>query len=548
MEPTTGPWEKPEDQLDWNSICKGFARLPQPADYGPLPRLLGKYELQERIGIGGIGVVYKAKDTEIRRNVAIKLMRPDAAGQLKGHARFLTDARIQAACEDENVVPIYDSGEVDGTLFIVMPLLKGETLAERLKREPRPPTLVTLAVGRKAALGLTAVHRIGIIHRDVKPSNLWLEGKVGGPGEVPQTVRLFDLGLAYTLGYASPQQCENLEVDARSDLFSLGVVLYQMVAGYQPFQGSDPLAIISQVRELDPPPPRKVNPAVPGRLSDLIMRLLEKNPDDRPASAAEVERELARIQGWLRWRMWIVVATAVAAAVVALVGGSQLFTAPTDRSDGIPPLQGPAPAVPGSLQPVNHTGSVDLLVFREQNGLPVAVSLSDPQAMPLRPGDHVKLTAEVHPAAYLYLFWIDEKGNTVPMYPWTPFQWGKRSEKGPDEKIEVKDPRGNWIKIGGDTAGMETILMLARSTPLETADDQVKAWFDGLHPLAFPGEKARIWFENFDLLRNDLLRAPEFGDKIGQSGPLGMQDTLRRRIGANSAFSRAVSFARLGGK
>jgi hypothetical protein len=198
---------------------------------------------------------------------------------------------------------------------------------------------------------------------------------------------------------------------------------------------------------------------------------------------------------------------------------------------------------------------VDLLVVRQDvDGAEVAVPLSDPRAMPLRTGDHVKVVAAVEPPAYLYLFWIDEAGRAIPVHPWRLGEWGSRpAAEAPLPRLEVKAPDGRWLKITGEAAAMETVLLLARPAPLAVPDAEVRGWFAGLRPLPLPASPtrrghARAWFEGFDLVRDDPLRRG-VGYDAGPAGadtPLGLQAMLRGRIGAEAAYSRAVSFARLG--
>jgi hypothetical protein len=235
--------------------------------------------------------------------------------------------------------------------------------------------------------------------------------------------------------------------------------------------------------------------------------------------------------------------------------GAWLANHPTNKlaeqtKGGDQPLERGAEVSP-PVPPIAYKGSVDLLVHRQDiDGSHVAYPLSDVRAWPLRPKDEVKVTAEVDPPAYIYLFWIDETGATHPLYPWTPLKWGTRpTTEQKLSRLEVKDPNGNWFKISGANAGMETLQMLVRSEPLEATEREIQGWFRDLRPLTFAGEKARAWFEGFDLVKYDSTRAPEYGGEMGQDGgPLGLQVTLKQRIGNNAKFSRAISFSRLGKK
>lgn len=177
-----------------------------------------------------------------------------------------------------------------------------------------------------------------------------------------------------------------------------------------------------------------------------------------------------------------------------------------------------------------------------------ALPLGDPDSWPLKAGDDVKIVAQLDPPAYAYVFWIDETGRAHPMYPWVPLDWDSRPQR--EQKVgelNIKDPKGNYFKITGNAAGMETLLLLARPEPLSVGTAEIREWFRGLPPLRFPGARARSWFENFDLVTNDLPRSPSLGGTATElDTPLGLQAELKRRIGRHAGYSRAVSFGRVG--
>ncbi|MCI0685315.1 MAG: serine/threonine protein kinase [Gemmataceae bacterium] len=271
------------------------------------PDELGPYRILRVLGHGGMGVVYLAEDPKLQRRIALKVMHPRHAGQAQARLRFLREARTQAALEHEHIVAIYHVDEDNGVPFIAMPLLRGETLADRLKRERTLPLGEALRIGREIAEGLAAAHRQGIVHRDIKPSNIWLEGQRA-------RAKILDFGLAraaetsddsqitYTgavLGtpaYMSPEQARGGRVDGRSDVFSLGVVLYQAITGELPFKGSTTFAILSALALDEPMPPHNLNNDVPAWISDAIVKMLAKKPDDRCHSASAVALLLAYME------------------------------------------------------------------------------------------------------------------------------------------------------------------------------------------------------------------------------------------------------------
>ena len=268
---------------------------------------LGPYEVGEVLGSGGMGVVFRAYDPDLRRWVALKTTLPALANHPTAKQRFLREARAAAAIKHDHIVTIYHVGEDRGIAYLAMELLEGESLDRRLQREGRLPVGELLRVARECAQGLAAAHEHGLIHRDVKPGNIWLEtGRGSGPaGHSPASdsrVKILDFGLAIptsddanltqtgaivgTPAFMAPEQFRDRTVDARSDLFSLGCVLYRMATGEVPFQGRYAISTLITMATTNPRPPRELNPDLPQALCDLIACLLAKEPADRPASAA----------------------------------------------------------------------------------------------------------------------------------------------------------------------------------------------------------------------------------------------------------------------
>jgi len=266
---------------------------------------LGPYRVLAVLGAGGMGVVFRAEDTELERPVALKVMLPAMAENASARERFLREARTAAAIEHEHVVTIYRVGEDRGVPYLAMQLLRGESLDDRLQREKQLPIAEVLRVGREIALGLAAAHEHGLIHRDIKPANLWLEGERG-------RVKILDFGLARaardtahltqsgliigTPAYMAPEQSRATGVDHRADLFSLGCVLYRCCTGQMPFKGTDTISILAALALDDPPPPHQLNAKVPPRLSKLVMLLLAKDPAGRPPSARSVVKAITTLE------------------------------------------------------------------------------------------------------------------------------------------------------------------------------------------------------------------------------------------------------------
>ncbi len=281
-----------------------LTRFLQPAQApGELGRL-GKYRIVKILGAGGMGVVFQAEDTALKRSVALKALLPSMNSSKLARDRFLREAQSSAALQHENVVTVYEVNEANDVPFLALQLLKGEGLDARLTREGTLPLDDVLRIGQETAEGLAAAHELGLIHRDIKPANLFLVAPKG-------RVKILDFGLARpvgedsqltkfgtvvgTPGYLSPEQASGKPVDARGDLFSLGCVLYRLTTGELPFQGEDMLSMLTALITTTPPAPIEINSEVPASLSDLIVRLLSRKPDDRPGSAREVSDALHAI-------------------------------------------------------------------------------------------------------------------------------------------------------------------------------------------------------------------------------------------------------------
>jgi serine/threonine protein kinase len=335
---------------------------------------IGAYRLCQVLGSGGMGVVFQAEDPHLRRFVALKAMKPSLAVSTTARQRFLREAQLTAAVKHDHIVTIHQVGEERGVPFLAMELLEGETLEQRLQREqrdgeaaPLPPAEV-LRIGREIAEGLAAAHARGLIHRDVKPANVWLEGPRG-------RVKLLDFGLAWaaeqdvaltqtgaivgTPAYMAPEQARGESADPRSDLFSLGCVLYRMCTGRPPFRGATTSALLLAVALEQPPRADEINPLVPPALAALVARLMAKEPARRPASAAEViafldgirvpdaspDRKRRPVRGRHPWLAW---------SALALVAGAVVLGA-------LFSLRGERKPVPGQQAPQPDLGPLDRL-------------------------------------------------------------------------------------------------------------------------------------------------------------------------------------------
>jgi eukaryotic-like serine/threonine-protein kinase len=267
------------------------------------PRIYSKrYELTHLIARGGMAQVYRAMDRQLERPVALKVLFPELSVDRTFVERFRREAQAAANLSHPNIVPVFDWGEDDSTYFIVMEYVEGRPLSAVLRdSRPIPPRQIAM-IGAGVAAALAFAHRHGVVHRDVKPGNVLITPD----GDVKVT----DFGIARamnteesltqtgavmgTAAYFSPEQAEGKGVDSRSDIYSLGVVLYEMAVGRPPFTGDSPVAVASKhVRDL-PVLPREANPSVPPALEAVVMKAMAKNPDDRYGSAEELRADLLR--------------------------------------------------------------------------------------------------------------------------------------------------------------------------------------------------------------------------------------------------------------
>ena len=317
----------------------------------------GRYRIEREIGQGGMATVYLATDLKHHRQVAIKVLRPELAAAM-GAQRFLREIDIAAGLTHPNILPVHDSGDANGTLYYVMPYVAGESLAARLAREGALPITEASRLLREIADALARAHRAGIVHRDIKPANILLSdghalvmdfGVARAVSDVARESTITQAGMAVgTPAYMAPEQAAgDSHVDARADLYSLGVVAYEMLTGRPPFTGSTTQQILAAQVTATPEAVTLRRSTVPPALAELVMRSLAKHPADRPQTADElipVFERAATPSGETpaptghrpRRSPWPVIGAVAAAAIVAVVAWRVLSHRPAAGASATP--------------------------------------------------------------------------------------------------------------------------------------------------------------------------------------------------------------------
>jgi serine/threonine protein kinase/WD40 repeat protein len=409
------------------SVAEPLPVFEGPCAEGELGRI-AHYRVLRLLGAGAMGLVFQAVDERLRRPVALKLLRPRFAQKPEARVRFLREGRAMAAIAHDHIVSVYHVDEAGTEPFLAMPLLEGQPLNAWLKNNPRPALTTVLRWGREIASGLAAAHERGLTHRDIKPGNLWVEA----PG---QRIKILDFGLAYfdrdevqltaegiivgTPAYMAPEQARGAPPDPRADLFSLGCVLYELCTGESPFRGESVLAVLSSLANDEPTSVRTRNPAVPVAVETLIMRLLAKQPANRPASASEVAGRLAELEvapvptgSRRKYRL-------IAATVLALVGlGVGVGVWLSGRAPVVPPTVSQAdedlpqpqpPSRPDRL--VGHSDTVTALLFT-QDGQALASASADRTVRLWALPDGTPTTLATHPDACTAMA-LNQKGDIL---------------------------------------------------------------------------------------------------------------------------------------
>ncbi|MFC2169814.1 protein kinase [Acidobacteriota bacterium] len=321
-----------------------------------------RYEIIEELGTGGMGKVYRVEDTKVKEEIALKLIKPEISSDKKTIDRFRNELKVARKIRHENVSGMYDLGDAEGIHFITMEYISGGDLKSFIKRSKKLTVETAISIARQICDGLTAAHNLGVVHRDLKPSNIMID-KAGN-------ARIMDFGIARSITskgitdrgvmigtpeYFSPEQAETKEVDHRSDIYSLGVILYEMVTGQRPFEGETALSVARKHADEIPRDPKELNPQIPDDLNIVIMKCLEKDKEERYQSAVELRSELENVEKCihtnsrvihkrklktkstvgLKWKNIFIFSGAFILVASLVIGGLYLFVGPGDSMDSI---------------------------------------------------------------------------------------------------------------------------------------------------------------------------------------------------------------------
>jgi serine/threonine-protein kinase len=314
----------------------------------------GRYKILKKLGTGGMATVYLAEDQELGRRIAIKILNAKHASDKQFVERFRREASSAAGLSHPNIVQIYDRGNAEGTYYIAMEVIEGRTLKELVIERGPSPILVAVNYGRQILAALRFAHRNGVVHRDIKPHNVLVddEGRVkvtdfgiarAGASEMTEVGSIIG-----TAQYLSPEQARGAPVDDRSDLYSVGVLLYELLTGVAPYNGDTPVEIAMKHLSAVPEPPSTKRPEIPPELDAVVLRALAKSPDDRYQSAAEMDADLSAISKGMEISEATTDAATTVLAGAGLSAPTMISKAPTRVT---PPIRSgaptPAPAAPG---------------------------------------------------------------------------------------------------------------------------------------------------------------------------------------------------------
>jgi serine/threonine protein kinase len=515
-------------------IRDAFPNVPGPAPLEFAPGVvIDRYQIERQLGRGAFGTVYLADDLDLGRQVAIKIPGGPLAATPSQIGRLLEEARAAAQLQHPSIVTLYDVQPLpDGRLYAVMKYVSGRSLREQLELErPRPHQLAEMFA--VIADGLAYAHERGFVHRDLSPSNILLDDAL--------RPMIADFGLAVhervmhrrtgeqagSWSYMAPEQVrgETHRLDGRTDIWALGVMLYEALTGRRPFLGETPEEIADEIQHRDPKPPRQVCRDVPRSLEQICLCCLSKAPAARYPTAGDLAIALRKWDEPVRLpgrRQWLI--TGAGLLLVALAWSS--------RST----LRTPTPLLP---DPAPTDDRVDLLVWRGDQW----TNIDWTSLLPLRGGDQIRIHVQTREPRYLYLVWRDTRGDFTPVHPWRMGDWEQREPEQPRTRLEL--PAGGadhvWTMEAGPL-GTELLLVLGRSTPLPD-DQSLTEHFQDLPrlPLFVPPAVLRFDYEKLERRTSDRNIDPARVERV-RDPALELQRALAERLRPHFPWMQGLAF------
>lgn len=545
---------------------------------------IGRYRLLKHVGSGSMGDVYEAHDPQLDRRVAVKVPRCDRMSRNRAMftERFLREARSAAAVRHANICPIYDAGDSEGQVYVVMAFVEGESLDSVLSRGRIDDVRKAVLIAIQVADALSAIHQHGIIHRDLKPGNILIDNSgqalltdFGLALSEMNTERITSDGLIIgTPVYMPPEQAagENSKLSTAADIYSLGAVLYEMLTGQAPFRAPLP-ELLRKIMLQTPLSPSELRPEIDPALTVIILKALAKVPAERYSAASAFADALREWLGsltsgvasaspvasgttWKRRRLllastlsicggtlvalallWVPRAETTSSNAIAESGQS---VSRTDAGMNFDQLlqQPPAKLSVTPTTPETLSGKLNITVSSSPDGRSITktrVPATEPGALPVQTGELVRFEVQLNQPAYVYLLWVSPDGTTVPIYPWDSERFAgwdaplvANSDRtsdyilcplNPDEGFEIVEP-----------AGIQTVVLLARRTPLDGNVDLAQV-LTGLPstPMLAMNETPGPLLRGLKTGRTKSTEDPQF-------------DELKSRLSPHFEFMRVMSF------
>jgi serine/threonine protein kinase len=522
---------------------------PEPMEFAP-GIVVDRYRIEGELGRGAFGTVFLARDLELERQVAIKIpggphtATPGQIGQL------VEEARAAAQLQHPSIVSLYDVQSLpDGRLYAVMKYVEGRSLREQLTQERLPPDQLA-EMFAAIADGLAYAHERGFVHRDLSPSNILLDEALR-PLIADFGLALHERGLQRRVGeqagswaYMAPEQVrgETHRLDGRTDIWALGVMLYEALTERRPFLGQDAGEIAEEIQHRDPKPPRQIRREIPRTLEAICLRCLAKSPSNRYLTAGDLANDL---------RQWNQASERMSRRVLLAGGGGLLgcgllwhWFSSRSSVPQAPSPQAPstlvAGALPGTLAEREvRSDRADVLIWRGDQW----ANLEAPWQLPLRSGDQVRVHVLLRQPRYLYVIWLDAESEIAPVYPWSMGDWQERDTENLVERLELPSGGGDhvWTMEAGDL-GMEMLLVLGRSTPLPTdfpLADRLRNL--PLLPPASPPSLLRFDYEKLERPTGERHIDPTRIDRV-RDPALALQQVLRERLSEDFPLLLGLAF------